>query len=161
MRNTTAALIIAACAAQTALAQLTPDRTYYGVDRAVPMQVAIPSGAAGEAKIDLYAAGSAEPAMSASVVAGGANLSALFPKLWEKTSSGVMYAQLVVGDKKVGAPVVLQLLLDVMPAGLDRATGKFLGTLTIISTEPAIAIGRLAGPDVAAITSGAEVRTQL
>lgn len=44
---------------------------------------------------------------------------------------------------------------------LDRSTGKFLGTLTIISTEPAIAIGRLAGPDVAAITSGAEVRTQL
>lgn len=44
---------------------------------------------------------------------------------------------------------------------LDRATGKFLGTLTIISTEPSLAIGRLAGPDVAAITSGAEVRTQL
>ncbi len=44
---------------------------------------------------------------------------------------------------------------------LDRASGKFLGTLTIISTEPNLAIGRLAGPDVAAISSGAEVRTQL
>lgn len=44
---------------------------------------------------------------------------------------------------------------------LDRQNGRFLGTLTIISTEPNLAIGRLAGPDVAAITSGAEVRTQL
>lgn len=44
---------------------------------------------------------------------------------------------------------------------LDRASGKFLGTLTVIAVEPNLAIGRLAGPDVASITTGAEVRTQL
>lgn len=44
---------------------------------------------------------------------------------------------------------------------LNRDSGKFLGTLTIIMVEPNLAIGRLAGPDVAAIGKGAEVRTQL
>jgi cyclophilin family peptidyl-prolyl cis-trans isomerase len=122
--RTLTALALTALAAQTALAQLTPDRTYYGVDRAIPMQVVVPSGVSGDAKVNIYAWGSNEPAMTAPVVAGGVNLAALFADLWGKKSTVVHYAQLVVGDKKVGAPVVLQPLTDAMPAQMDRNTGR-------------------------------------
>ena len=44
---------------------------------------------------------------------------------------------------------------------VDRASGGFLGTLTIDTVEPNEAIGRLFGPNVAAIKAGVEVRTQL
>ena len=44
---------------------------------------------------------------------------------------------------------------------VDRATGNFLGTLTVDTVEPNEATGRLFGPSVAAIRPGVEVRTQL
>lgn len=44
---------------------------------------------------------------------------------------------------------------------LDRTNGKFLGKLTVVAVEPNEAVGRVTGPDVAAIAAGAEVRTQL
>ncbi|MFZ4574120.1 MAG: peptidylprolyl isomerase, partial [Phycisphaerales bacterium] len=122
--RTQAVLIVAAAAAQVATAQLVPDRLYYGNDRPIPMQVTVPQGATGEAKIDVYNTGTTEPAMSASVVAGGVNLAALFPDLWSQKSTTVRYAQLKVGDRKVGAPVVLQPLTDAMPAQLDQQTGR-------------------------------------
>jgi septal ring factor EnvC (AmiA/AmiB activator) len=71
-----------------------------------------------------------------------------------RTLSGVPHATISVGSED-GVKNGMEFKI------LDRANGRFLGTLTIISTEPNLAIGRLAGPDVAAITSGAEVRTQL
>lgn len=106
-----------------AIGQLTPDRLYYGADRAVPVQVAIPANVQGEARVDIYVAGTAAPAMTASVVAGGANFATLFPDLWGKKAPSLMMAQLVVGGKKVGAPLVMQPLLDSGPAQMDRATG--------------------------------------
>lgn len=115
------ASLVACCGAS---AQVTPDRTYYGVDRAIPMQVNVPAGVSGDARIDIYPAGVKEPAMTASVVAGGVNLAALFPDLWAKKSATLMYAQLAVGDKKIGAPVVLQPLTDAMPSQLDPTTGR-------------------------------------
>ena len=44
---------------------------------------------------------------------------------------------------------------------LDRSNGKFLGKLTVVAVEPNEAVGRVTGPDIAAIAAGAEVRTQL
>ena len=44
---------------------------------------------------------------------------------------------------------------------IDRATGNFLGTLTVDNVEPNEATGRLFGPNVAAIKPGVEVKTQL
>lgn len=44
---------------------------------------------------------------------------------------------------------------------LDRTNGKFLGKLTVVAVEPNEAVGRVTGPDIAAIAAGAEVRTQL
>ena len=68
--------------------------------------------------------------------------------------SGVPHATISVGSEdavKIGMEFKI----------LDRASGKFLGTLTIIAVEPNLSIGRLSGPDVASIATGAEVRTQL
>ena len=122
MRSVSA--LVALCAlCSVSSAQLTPDRIYYGVDRAMPMMVSVPSGTVGDARIDIFPAGVKEPAMTAPVTAGGVNLAALFPDIWQKKSAVLMYAQLVVGDKKIGAPVVLQPLMDAMPAQLDQ-TGR-------------------------------------
>lgn len=68
--------------------------------------------------------------------------------------SGIPHATISVGTED-GVKTGMEFKI------LNRETGKFLGTLTIIMVEPNLAIGRLAGPDVAAIAAGAEVRTQL
>jgi peptidyl-prolyl cis-trans isomerase B (cyclophilin B) len=95
-----------------AVAQLTPDRTYYGVKRPAPMKVAVPTDTKGEATIKLFDAGSDKAAASASVAAGSVDLASLFPTLWTTDKPKVQYAQLFVGEKAVGAPVVLQPLVS-------------------------------------------------
>jgi multidrug efflux pump subunit AcrA (membrane-fusion protein) len=44
---------------------------------------------------------------------------------------------------------------------VNRQTGDFLGTLTVDTVQPNESVGRLAGPKVAEIRPGVEVRTQL
>jgi cyclophilin family peptidyl-prolyl cis-trans isomerase len=113
-RPVAAAVILLAAA--TASAQLTPDRTYYGINRAIPMTVRVPPDVGGEAVIQLLAPVTAEVRASASVAAGGVDMAGLFPMLWKPatppTQERVLYAQLVIGSKKVGPAVVLQPLLE-------------------------------------------------
>jgi len=115
MKHTSIALLLSIAGFATAAhAQLTPDRLYFGIDRPVPMKVVIPEGKAGDPTIQLFAPGGTEPLASAPVLAGPINLATLFPDLW-KTKEGdttIRYAQLVVGTDRVGAPVVLQPLVD-------------------------------------------------
>ena len=99
-------LAISGC--RVALGQLTPDRLYYGIHRPVPMQVVIPEGKKGDARIDVFPAGEITPGMTAFVAKGGVDLASLFPALWTATSPKLQYAQLVIGQEKVGPPVVLQ-----------------------------------------------------
>ena len=122
-------------AAGTTQAQLTPDQTYYGINHPMSMKVAIPKEARaaaavvapakaeeakGDAKepakpatdpsdavIELYAWDDTRPASSAHVVEGGIDLAAVFPELWTATPR-LLYAQLKVGETKIGSPVVLQ-----------------------------------------------------
>lgn len=113
-----ASLLLASCAA-TASAQLTPDRLYYGIDRPVPMKVAIPEGKGGEPSIQLFAPGGTEPLATAAALAGPVNLATLFPDLWKADAKpSVRYAQLVVGSERVGPPVVLQPMVDAPRAEL-------------------------------------------
>jgi len=104
--------LAAGIAVGPAAAQLTPDRTYYPINRAAPMRVEIPREVAesggGEPIIELFTWGATQPGSSAHVVKGGVDLASLFPELWTASRPQVQYAQLRVGDKKVGAPVVLQ-----------------------------------------------------
>jgi cyclophilin family peptidyl-prolyl cis-trans isomerase len=102
--------------AAAALGQLVPERTYYGINRAIPMTVRVPAEAKGEVQIQLLAPVTAEVKATASVVAGRVDLAGLFPSLWRPapppTPRSLVYAQLVVGGAKIGPAVVLQPLLE-------------------------------------------------
>lgn len=112
------AMAMSVVTAGGAMAQLTPDRTYYGINRSMPMTVSVPSGAEGVVEIGLFAPGEpgsavSEPSERASAEAGRVDLAGLFPVLWTTSKPGTMYAQLLVGGKKVGSPVVLQPMVAV------------------------------------------------
>ncbi len=116
-------ILAASCLAPAAIAQLTPDRTYYGVDRPMPMTVAVPAGTKGEATVQLFSPGASEAGARAQVVAGPVDLSRLFPDLAKAdAATKLRYAQLVVGEQRVGPPVVLQALLNPPAAvgGVDQ-----------------------------------------
>jgi len=119
--------------ASTAHAQLTPDRLYYGVGRSIPMTVTIPKDATGEPAIRLYEATSSDldngsqnaPAFTtASAAAGLVNLATLFPVVWNQPKPRVMYAQLVVGSREVGSPIVLQPMVSPKTAWLINTTTR-------------------------------------
>lgn len=111
MMVTRVSLLIMSASA-CALGQVTPDRMYYGVGRAVPMTVrwATDAGNDGqsEARVELFRFGGESPVASAPVTAGAINMGSLFPTLWADVSAGVLYAQLTVGEMRVGPPVVLR-----------------------------------------------------
>lgn len=108
--------------ASSAMAQLVPDRLYYGVDRPIPMTVKVPDGKTGDVQIELLEAEAANVLASAAAQPGGVNLATLFPKLWADKKSDVVYAQLKVGDERIGPAVVIQPLADRGTATLDPAT---------------------------------------
>lgn len=111
--------------AHAARAQLTPDREYFGVGRPIPMRVAVPPDAQGEARLELFEFGNDTPLTRAPVVAGGVNLASVFPSLWEKKSPAVRFAQLVVGETRVGPPVVLRPMVNPpIPMLYDAEAGK-------------------------------------
>lgn len=107
-------------------AQVTPDRTYYGIDRAVPMTVKVPADIKGEASIKLFTLQGTEPTASAPVAAGPVDLAKVFPDFWKLTTN-LQYAQLVVGEKKVGSPVVLQPLKNPSVASSEGRRIVFRG----------------------------------
>ncbi|MBC7833613.1 MAG: peptidylprolyl isomerase [Phycisphaerales bacterium] len=104
-----------------AVGQLNPDRLYYGIKRPAPMTVAVPAGAAGTVEVHLLEPGTAKVLEKATVAAGSIDLASAFPSLWTNPSPRLVYAQLVVGEVKVGPAVVLQpLLTPVYAPALDR-----------------------------------------
>lgn len=118
-RSIITGLAVLAVLATSAAGQLVPDRLYYGVDRTMPMTVTAtgsditiklmnPSAQASDAEAEIA---------SADALAGGVDLAALFPTLWQDKSREVMFAQLVVDGNPVGAPVVLDPMVSV-----DKAT---------------------------------------
>lgn len=98
--------------AGTSLAQLTPDRLYYGINREVPMTIKVPEGKKGEVSVKLLEAGTAKELATASAAAGAINLATLFPQIWTDSKHAVVYAQLAVGEEKIGPAVVIQPLLS-------------------------------------------------
>ncbi len=118
----------------TGYAQLTPEpdsRAYFGVNRPIPMKVAVPESAKGEVRIDLIdpARDSGEPETTAPALAGVVDLSTLFPVLWKGPSPKLRYAQLVVGGEQIGPPVVLQPMVTPAQGELLRTTTR--GTETV------------------------------
>jgi peptidyl-prolyl cis-trans isomerase B (cyclophilin B) len=103
-----AAALAAVAFVAPAMGQLAPDRLYYGKDRAAPMTVKVPADASGQVEIQLLEPVTANVVEKANAAAGPVNLAALFPSLWTSATPKLVYAQLVVGGKKVGPAVVLQ-----------------------------------------------------
>lgn len=103
-------LLPVALLAPAGWAQLSADRTYFGIDRPVPMHARAPEGA-GELSIALHPPGSKpdDPATPrAKVAPGPVDLASAFPEYWKKHAGSLVYAQLYAGAEPLGPPVVLQ-----------------------------------------------------
>ena len=127
----TARVVILLCGLSChARAQVIPERTYYGRYRPIPVTVRVPADAKGDAEIVLFDARQGQPQERAAVVPGPVNLAAIFPHLWRETAEPqasppeLVYAQLVVGEQKLGPAVVLQPLLDPGYAPLIEPDGQ-------------------------------------
>jgi peptidyl-prolyl cis-trans isomerase B (cyclophilin B) len=126
MTHSTTRVLFAALASLTlgatsALAQLMPDRMFYGVDRKIPMTVT----AEGDPVIKLYDPATQQEVDSAPAIAGGVDLASLFPRLWQEKTDQVYYAQLEVDGVPTGAPVVLTPMVSVDKAMLiNPQTGQ-------------------------------------
>lgn len=157
----------AACslfAATTALAQLTPDREFYGVGRPMPMTVTLPaappppaasaSAPAGDAtpgESDKKPPAAASPSAACSiwlcsasleiplavtpVLPGKIDLAALVPVLWANKPREVLFAQLRVDGKGVGAPVVLAPMLNQHRAKATTVPGAKRPVITFVPLE--------------------------
>lgn len=131
-RYCVASLILIGALARDSHAQLTPVRLYYGIDRAIPMSVAVPADAVGDIVIELFAPlsplapapqSAPQPIATAPATEGTIDLATRFPMLWSTSEPRLLYAQLSVGGTRIGAPVVLQPMVTPNMATLvDRAT---------------------------------------
>ncbi len=112
-------------------AQLAPSRLYYGVNGRIEVSVSIPgappappaspngpsadpsrsgepAGPAPEAEVVLLRPATGEAVASASVLAGVVDFAGLFPRLWKAEKPELLYAQLRLGRRALGPPLVLQ-----------------------------------------------------
>jgi peptidyl-prolyl cis-trans isomerase B (cyclophilin B) len=115
-RLATLSVVLAALPTAMTQAQLTPARTYFGINRPIPMNVAA-SDSAELISIHLLEPGpngsaDAKIVEQLEVEAGGVDLAGLFPILWTSDKPRVLYAQLVVDHKGVGPAVILQPMLS-------------------------------------------------
>ncbi len=117
------ALGLLTTAGADALAQLRPQRAYFGVGRPVLLHVEIPKGEPGEAMVQVFLPGGDQPTASVAVAAGDLDLATALPEFW-RGATGLRYVQLAVGDKRIGAPVVLQPLKNPPAAMLWDARDK-------------------------------------
>lgn len=120
LRAVAAVAVALALLPATTFAQLTPDRTYYGIDREIPITVTMPEAQDGETSIVLFNARGDRVARAA-VLPGRVDLATFFPILWDQKVPIVLYAQLFVeaggneGEQAngtpFGAPLVVQPML--------------------------------------------------
>ncbi len=90
------------------MSQIEPTFIYNGIGRSFPVRVSVPGNARGEVTIQLLDPVSAEVVEKASVHSGEIDLAKIFPDLWTTKRPHLIYAQLVVGDEKIGPALVLQ-----------------------------------------------------
>lgn len=102
LRALAALVVLLAVSPAVVFAQLTPDRTYYGYDREIPISVSMPEGQAGEASIVLFNA-RGDRVARASVLPGRVDLATFFPILWDQKDPIVLFAQFFVSADDAGA----------------------------------------------------------
>ena len=146
------ALGVSVCFSVPAGAQLVPAREFYGVGRPIPMTVTVPAVEAPaksasdhappatpvappSCEILLISAASEQPVASAPVLPGKVDLAAVLPVLWSKQPREVLFAQLRVDGKGVGAPVVLCPMLNQPRAKAKTVPGAKRPTITFEPLE--------------------------
>jgi len=142
LRAFAAIAILLAFQPAVAFAQLSPDRTYYGIDRDIPVTVTMPDGQEGELSIVLFNA-RGDRVARAGVLAGRVDLATFFPVLWDQNEPIVLYAQLFVGtdDQEgeqangtpVGAPLVIQPLITPRRAAASGNSIQWRGSAETFS----------------------------
>lgn len=129
LRNAVVAAAAIVSLAASAAAQLSPERTYNGTGRPMPVTVANPAGNEAALSIRLLDAQNAEVGRVDTVQPGLVDFATLFPSLWEDGASrGVLYAQLYAGDAATGPAVVLQPMIAQPYAALDQRSGQLSWT---------------------------------
>lgn len=119
------------------MAQLTPSKTYFGIDRPIVVDLAVPASAEGEVSIRLMsplaADGTAKTIATAPASAGAVDLAQLFPVLWSRQApeATTTYVQMFAGDTAVGPALVLQPLRTPKTAFIEnprdpRAAPQFI-----------------------------------
>lgn len=169
-------VVLATWGCGSASGEIVPARAYYGVNRAIPVEVRLPEGSQGAASIQLLEPVSATIVATSAVEPGLVDLASHFPVLWRAPSPRVLYAQLVVGEEKIGPALVLRPLTEPKPAMLlnpesnapwfmDPKTGKpsfdaRSGVVTFGPAEEAAFTGIRAEVDKVAVvrTSLGEIR---
>jgi len=141
-----------------AMAQLTPERLYNGVNRSIPVRVDAPDAGAGgsqDIQIALLTPGENAEAARAHAAPGRVDLAALFPVLWTRREPGLLYAQLIVDGERVGPGLVLQPMLtprravdetlrsEIIKAHDARDRARILALLDPLSRERSQAGGLL------------------
>jgi peptidyl-prolyl cis-trans isomerase B (cyclophilin B) len=126
MRFLTLSLLLPLSAIATA--QITPDHAYNGINRPLWVKVDVPRSERGDVEIQLLKAVSAEVEMKAKAGAGRLDLAKVFPYLWTRKNPKVLYAQLVVGGRKIGPAVVLQPMQNpaISRLAADGKTAEFV-----------------------------------
>ncbi len=99
----TAFVLLALAPAQ---AQLFPERLYSGINQEIPLRVDLPADAR-RAEIHLVSPATGQIETRSAVDGGRVDLSDLFPLIWTERRPRVRYAQLVVDEIRVGAPIVI------------------------------------------------------
>lgn len=101
MRAVLPVLALMAAVAPSAFAQIKPERTYYGVDRPLPVRVS------GKGKLSLRAFNAGNEAGRATVRSGTVDLMKSFDGLWREKPNGPVYVQTYSGEKPIGPALVL------------------------------------------------------
>lgn len=108
--------------AATAFGQLTVENTYSGIGRPLWVQVSRPDRSRIPLEIELITPDGKTFALS-TVKTGRLDLARAFPQIWTRRFPALLYAQLRVGEDRIGAPVVLQPMLN-PPLSRLAADGK-------------------------------------
>lgn len=122
-------ILVAATLTSAASAQITPEFAYNGIGRPLRVNVRVPGGYRGEVKIALLEPVTAEIVETAATTTGEQDLAELFHGLWSNKKPALKYAQLMVGDEKVGPALVLQPMLNPQISRL-KADGKTVEFVT-------------------------------
>jgi len=117
--------VLALSLAHDARAQVTPDRLYYGINRAMPFTVETPREGA-QLQLALYAGTGSGIVARAAVEPGAVDLFELFPILWNRTGAQPLYLQLLVDGEPFASPVFLEPLRPPLPKTIDPRTSDIV-----------------------------------